>query len=64
MSAESQNYTASIVSASCADFPNLVVSNNKITNITFTEKQPIKIDITIDYHDYCSMEVKAYGNKV
>lgn len=64
MSAESQNYTASIVSASCADFPNIVVSNNKITNITFTEKQPIKIDITIDYHDYCSMEVKAYGNKV
>ena len=64
MSAESQNYTASIVSAHCTDFPNLIVSKNKITNITFTEKRPIKIDITINYHDYCSMEVKAYGNKV
>ena len=25
--------------------------------------QTVRLKVTIDYRDYCSMEVKAYGNK-
>lgn len=64
MAAESQNYEAAIISASSKDMPNLPVSKNKVTNLTFTAGQPIRIDIKLDYSDYCSLEVKAYGNKV
>lgn len=64
MSAESQNYEASIVSATCASCPDLKVSHNRISNLVFTANQPLRIDIQLDYHDYCSMEVKAYGNQV
>lgn len=64
MSAESQNYEASIVSATCVSCPDLKVSNNRISNLVFTANQPLRIDIQLDYHDYCSMEVKAYGNQV
>ena len=64
MSAESQNYDAPIVYASCDACPDLAVQKNKLTNMVFTAKQPLKINIQIDYHDFCSMEVKAYGNKV
>ena len=64
MSAESQNYDAPIIEASCSNCPNLKYSKNRITNLTFTEKMPIKINIQLDYHDYCSLEVKAYGNQV
>ena len=64
MSAESQNYEAKILSASCESCPELAVHNNRITNLMYTEKQPLKITVQLDYHDYCSMEVKAYGNKI
>lgn len=64
MSAESQNYDAKILNAECESCPNIAFSNNRISNLTFTDKQPLKINIVLDYHDYCSMEVKAYGNKV
>ena len=64
MSAESQNYEAAIINASCAECPHLKISKNRISNLTFTEKKPLRIEIQLDYHDYCSMEVKAYGNQV
>lgn len=64
MSAESQNYNAVLLAASCPECTNLTFSGNRISNLTFTEKQPLRISIQLDYHDYCSLEVKAYGNKV
>lgn len=63
MSAESQNYDATIIAASCSDCPNLKFNKNKISNLTFTEKKVLKINIQLDYHDYCSLEVNAYGNQ-
>lgn len=63
MSAESQNYDAVIISAT-ADGAELAVSGNKISGLTFTENVPVKLSIKINFHDYCSMEVKAYGNKI
>ena len=63
MSAESQNYDATLISAA-ADGVELTVSGNKISGLTFTENVPVKLSIKINFHDYFSMEVKAYGNKV
>lgn len=63
MSAESQNYDAAVISAT-AEGAELTVSGNKISGLTFTENVPVKLSVKIDFHDYCSMEVKAYGNKV
>lgn len=64
MSAESQNYDASILSASCTECPDLKFNGSKITNLTFTAKKTLRLNIQLDYHDYCSLEVKAYGNQV
>lgn len=64
MSAESQNYEATIVAAYCSECPDLKFEKNRITNLTFTEKKALRINIQFDYHDYCSLEVKAYGNQV
>lgn len=64
MSAESQNYEATIVAASCSECPDLKFEKNRINNLTFTEKKALRINIQFDYHDYCSLEVKAYGNQV
>lgn len=62
MSAETQNYDAEIISAKCDICPEVAVSGNKITNLTFTAKKALRLDVQIDYSDYCSLEVKAYGN--
>ena len=64
MSAESQNYNALIVSAECTDCPDLTFKKNKIENLVFTAQKALRIDIQIDYSDFCPMEVKAYGNKI
>lgn len=64
MSAESQNYEASIIATSCSECPDLKFEKNRITNLVFTEKKAIRLNIQLDYHDYCSLEVKAYGNQV
>ena len=63
MSAESQNYEASIISAT-VDKRELQFTGNRIVGLTFTEKVPVRIAVRINYHDYCSMEVRAYGNKI
>lgn len=64
MSAESQNYNAKIVGATCDSCPGISFSDNRISGLAFAENVPIRIKVQLDYHDYCSMEVKAYGNKV
>lgn len=63
MSAESQNYEASIIAASCPECPDLKFYKNRILNLKFTEKKSIRLNIQLDYHDYCSLEVRAYGNQ-
>ncbi|MGF0017373.1 hypothetical protein, partial [Sporofaciens sp. SGI.106] len=64
MSAESQNYEAPIVAVSCSQCPALKFYKNRVTNLTFTEKNALRLNIQLDYHDYCSLEVKAYGNQI
>lgn len=64
LSAESQNYEAPIVSSIGIHQPSLTVKGNKISGLEFTENMPLRLRVTLNYYDYCSMEVKAYGNKV
>lgn len=64
MSAESQNYEAVIVAVSCPDCPTLKYEKNKIIGLTFTEKKALRVYIQLDYHDFCSLEVKAYGSQI
>lgn len=64
MSAESQNYDAKIVDVVCDGQPNISFRLNRISGISFVENSPIKLHVQLDYCDYCSMEVKAYGNKI
>ena len=63
MSAETQNYKAPITKVIGIGQTGLEIAGNKICNVSFEEKKPVRLRVTIDYHDYCSMEVKAYGNK-
>ena len=64
MSAESQNYDAKILEVNCKDCPEVEWSGNKISKLVFTAQTPLRVDIRLDYSDYCSLEVKAYGNKI
>lgn len=64
MSAESQNYDAAILSASCDACPNIEFTQNCIKGLTFSKNVPVAVKVSLNYHDYCSMEVKAYGNKI
>jgi hypothetical protein len=63
LSAESQDYNAPIISAIGIGQPPLTVNENRISGLSFTANTPVRLKVTIDYRDYCSMEVKAYGNK-
>ena len=63
LSAESQDYDAPIISAIGMGQPPLTVAGNHISGLSFTANTPVRLKVTIDYRDYCSMEVKAYGNK-
>lgn len=62
MSAESQHYKAPIISASCAECPELELFGNRISNLEFKESRALRVNVRLDYHDYCSLEVEAYGN--
>lgn len=64
MSAESQNYEAKILEAKCEDCPDISFDGNRISNLDFDAGKMLRIDIRLDYADYCSLEVKAYGNKI
>lgn len=61
LAAESQNYEAPIKNVMGIGQSTLEIEKNKIKNISFKSNEPVRLKITLDYHDYCSMEVKAYG---
>jgi hypothetical protein len=64
LSAESQNYEAAIVSATVIGQPPITVSTNRISGLTFAANVAVRLKVLIDYYDYCSMEVRAYGNTI
>ena len=65
LSAESDKYEADVISAcDCETNQSYIVNKNIISGLTFTENVTLKVKVRINYSDYCSMEVKAYGYKV
>ena len=64
LSAESQKYKAPIQAASQLGGQSLEVVDNRISGLVFRANEPIRIKFMIDYEDYCSMEVEAYGNQI
>lgn len=65
LSAESDKYDADILTAEdMSTGENLPIEGNKISNLTFKENTTLKLKVAINYNDYCSMEVRAYGHKV
>lgn len=65
LSAESDRYEASIDSAELVGTGEpLSVEGNRILGLSFDENVSLKIKVRINYSDYCSMEVRAYGYKI
>ena len=63
LSAETQNYEAPLLEAKTIGGKDLSVENGKIAGLDFNKGAPIRLNIHLDYSDYCSMEVKAYAHK-
>lgn len=63
LSGETEAYKAPVVKASQIGGAELTVNGNALTGLTFKNGQHIRINLQLDYKDYCSMEVKAYVNK-
>lgn len=63
MAAESQTYSADVISAWDESGSALSVSNGKIQGLTFQDGKPIKVRMKLNYSDMCALEVTGYGNK-
>ena len=63
LSGETENFAAPILSVKTAEGDKISFIDNKIIGLTFDAEVPIRLMIDIDFHDYCSMEVKANADK-
>lgn len=64
LSGETRTFPLNIVSARALDGEKVEVSNNKLKGLTLYKSVQKKIIFSIDYDDYCGMEVELYGNKI
>jgi len=64
LSAETGAYPAVIKESTVEGAEHFEITENRIKGLTFNASDTIKMQVTIDYSDYCSMEVKAYGHKI
>ncbi len=62
LAAESCSYDAPIINASIIGKGNLTVSGTEIKGVEFIKDAPVRLNVQIDFSDYCSMEVKAYAD--
>lgn len=63
-SAEAGKYPVPIKEITIPYSDNLEINENKIKGFLFKASEKINVQVAIDYFDYCSMEVKAYGHKI
>ena len=63
MSAESQTYSADVISAWDETGTPLQVSDGKIKGLKFQDGIAIKVRMKLNYSDMCAMEVAGYGNQ-
>ncbi len=61
--AETDAYDATVLSARLDNGTALTVSRgNLVEGLNFVKGRPVSITVTLDYTDYCSLEVEAYGH--
>lgn len=61
--AETDAYDAKVLSATLDDGTALsVTKGNIIEGLNFVKDKPVSIKVNLDYTDYCSLEVEAYGH--
>ncbi len=58
--AEIKEYPAPVKSARLADGTPLTVNGNEIGGIPFKKNEPAEILVSLDYHDYLSLEVECF----
>lgn len=63
LSGESEIFKAPIKSAKLLGGSDLEFTDNTIKNLTFAANQQLKINLELDFYDYCSMEVKASAHQ-
>ena len=63
LSGESEIFKAPIKSAKLLGGSDLEFTDNTIKNLTFAANQQLKINLELDFYDYCSMEVKMYATQ-
>ncbi len=63
MSAETQKYEAPIISASVVGGAETIIEGGMIEGLKFIKDQPLRIKTQLNFHDYCSLEVKIYATK-
>ena len=61
LSAETQNYDAELLSVRCDKYPEAKIAGNIVEGVEFVAGEPLIIEVGINHHDYCSLEVKASG---
>ena len=61
-SAEGGSYEAILTGVHCAQ-GSVTFKGNVVEGLTFVANHALKITLTLDYHDYSSLEVEAYGHQ-
>lgn len=62
LSAESGSYPAPVVEASVMGKGSLEIKDGLLKGVEMQKDVPLRIQVKLDYYDYCSMEVSAYAD--
>ena len=62
LSAETGSYSAPVVEASVMGKGTLEIKDGILKGVEMQKDVPVKIQVRLDYSDYCSMEVSAYAD--
>ena len=63
LAAESQNYSAELISAKGSNGESLSVNAGKIKGLLFKAGEEVRLEVKLNYKDMCAMEVKGFGSK-
>lgn len=62
LSAEAGSYPAPIVEATAMGKGNLKIKDDMLMGVEMKKDVPLKMQVKLDYSDYCSLEVSAYAD--
>jgi len=62
LSAETGSYPAPVIEASVMGKGKLEFKDGLLKGVEMQKDVPLRIQVKLDYYDYCSMEVSAYAD--